>query len=100
MTKKGQAAMEFLMTYGWAILAAIIAIAVLAYFGVFNPGRYASEYKCLAEKFCEDYDLEYSNYQTDSNVWCKLKMGNKKYQIIQFEINWEDLKEKYSECIK
>ncbi len=39
MFKKGQAAMEFLMTYGWAILAAIIAIGVLAYFGVFSPGR-------------------------------------------------------------
>ena len=38
---KGQAAMEFLMTYGWAILAAIIAIGVLAYFGVFSPGKYA-----------------------------------------------------------
>lgn len=41
MHKKGQAAMEFLMTYGWAILAAIIAIGVLAYFGVFNPSRLA-----------------------------------------------------------
>ena len=41
MEKKGQAAMEFLMTYGWAILAAIIAIGVLAYFGVFSPGKYA-----------------------------------------------------------
>lgn len=41
MSKKGQAAMEFLMTYGWAILAAIIAIGVLAYFGVFNPSRLA-----------------------------------------------------------
>lgn len=30
MQKKGQAAMEFLMTYGWAILAAIIVIGVLA----------------------------------------------------------------------
>ena len=38
MAKRGQAAMEFLMTYGWAILAAIIAIAALAYFGVFSPG--------------------------------------------------------------
>ncbi|MEK6885320.1 MAG: hypothetical protein AABY22_37155 [Nanoarchaeota archaeon] len=28
--------MEFLMTYGWAILAAIIAIGILAYFGVFK----------------------------------------------------------------
>jgi len=38
--KRGQAAMEFLMTYGWAILAAIIAIGVLAYFGVFSPGQF------------------------------------------------------------
>ena len=42
MDKKGQAAMEFLMTYGWAILAAIIAIGVLAYFGVFSPGKYVT----------------------------------------------------------
>lgn len=35
--KKGQAAMEFLMTYGWAILTGLIAIGVLAYFGVFSP---------------------------------------------------------------
>jgi len=42
MERKGQAAMEFLMTYGWAILAAIIAIGVLAYFGVFSPGQYAT----------------------------------------------------------
>ncbi len=32
--------MEFLMTYGWAILAAIIAIGVLGYYGVFNPSKY------------------------------------------------------------
>ena len=42
MQRKGQAAMEFLMTYGWAILAAVIAIGVLAYFGVFSPGKYVS----------------------------------------------------------
>lgn len=38
--KKGQAAMEFLMTYGWAILVVLLAIAALAYFGVLNPGNY------------------------------------------------------------
>ena len=42
MMKRGQAAMEFLMTYGWAILAAVIAIGVLAYFGVFSPGKYVT----------------------------------------------------------
>lgn len=30
--------MEFLMTYGWAILVVLAAIAALAYFGVLNPG--------------------------------------------------------------
>ncbi len=29
--KRGQAAMEFLMTYGWAILAAVIVVGVLWY---------------------------------------------------------------------
>ena len=41
MERKGQAALEFLMTYGWAILAAIVVIGALAFFGVFSPGRYA-----------------------------------------------------------
>ena len=40
MLKKGQAAMEFLMTYGWAILVVLIAIGALAYFGVLNPSRF------------------------------------------------------------
>jgi len=30
--KKSQAAMEFLMTYGWAILVVLVAIGALAYF--------------------------------------------------------------------
>jgi uncharacterized protein (UPF0333 family) len=43
MDKKGQAAMEFLMTYGWAILVVIAAIAALAYFGVLDPARLLPE---------------------------------------------------------
>ena len=38
-SEKGQASMEFLMVYGWAILAAVVAIGVLAYYGVFTPGK-------------------------------------------------------------
>lgn len=37
MEKRGQAALEFLMTYGWAILAVVIVVALLAAFGVFRP---------------------------------------------------------------
>lgn len=35
-SKRGQAAVEFLMTYGWAILASVIVMGVLAYMGVFG----------------------------------------------------------------
>lgn len=34
--KKGQAAMEFLMTYGWAILAAVVVIGALGTYFYFN----------------------------------------------------------------
>lgn len=34
--KRGQAAMEFLMTYGWAILVVLAAVGILAYLGVFD----------------------------------------------------------------
>ena len=40
MKKRGQAAMEFLMTYGWALLVVLVAIGALAFFGVLNPGKF------------------------------------------------------------
>ncbi len=40
MQRKGQSAMEFLMTYGWAILVVLIAIGALAYFGILNPAKF------------------------------------------------------------
>ncbi|MEA3515075.1 MAG: hypothetical protein U9R34_06350 [Nanoarchaeota archaeon] len=43
--KRAQAAMEFLMTYGWAILVVLAAVAALAYFGVLSPDKFLPE-KC------------------------------------------------------
>ena len=43
MKKSGQAAIEFMFTYGWAIIAAILVIGVLAAFGVFSPANYLPE---------------------------------------------------------
>lgn len=40
--KKGQAAMEFLMTYGWAILAAVVVIGALGTYFYFNQGSKTS----------------------------------------------------------
>lgn len=36
MSRKGQAALEFLTTYGWMILIVIAMVGGLSYFGVFN----------------------------------------------------------------
>jgi hypothetical protein len=63
-TKKGQAAMEFLMTYGWALLVVLIAIAALAFFGLLNPSRFLPERCEIAPGLtCMDF-----NAKTDKDV--------------------------------
>ncbi|MBU2633784.1 MAG: hypothetical protein KJ674_00910 [Nanoarchaeota archaeon] len=37
MLKRGQSAMEYLLTYGWAILIVLISLSLLFYLGVFSP---------------------------------------------------------------
>ena len=39
MAIRGQAALEFLTTYGWAFLVILIMMSALAYFGVLNPSK-------------------------------------------------------------
>ena len=54
--RKAQAAMEFLMTYGWAILVVLVVIGALGYFGVLSPTALLPE-KCVfgVELACQDY---------------------------------------------
>ncbi len=56
--KRGQAAMEFLMTYGWALLIVLVAIAVLAAMGVF--GGKGSFEACFAGVgiSCKDFKIQ------------------------------------------
>ena len=57
-----QAALEFLMTYGWAILVVLIAVAALSYFGVLSPDNYSHDACVLpAGMACIDYRVE--NYK-------------------------------------
>ncbi|MDD9954294.1 MAG: hypothetical protein OXR66_08235 [Candidatus Woesearchaeota archaeon] len=54
---RGQAAMEFTMTYGWAILVVLVAIGTMGYFGVLSPGKYLPD-ACIISGFqCEDAEL-------------------------------------------
>jgi hypothetical protein len=41
--KKGQAALEFIFVYAWAILAAMGLIGTLGYLDIFNPENFAAE---------------------------------------------------------
>ena len=54
--RKGQAALEFLSTYGWAILIILVMIGALSYFGVTNPRQYLPD-KCLFKTglSCSDF---------------------------------------------
>ncbi len=54
MKKSGQAAMEFLMTYGWALLIVLVAIAVLAAMGVFSGARFGATICLLQPAFSCD----------------------------------------------
>lgn len=47
MMKRGQAALEFLTTYGWAFLVILVMIGALVYFGVLRPENFQNE-RCVA----------------------------------------------------
>jgi len=58
--RKGQAAVEYLMTYGWVLLVLVIVIGALFATGVFSPGymvaeecNFGSSLKCTATLFNE-----------------------------------------------
>jgi len=56
--KRGQAALEFLTTYGWAFLVVLVVIGALAYFGVLNPSRFLPERCTFQSEFaCTDHIL-------------------------------------------
>jgi len=57
--KKAQAALEYLTTYGWAIMAAIVALGALSYFGFMNPTSLLPD-KCDFGKQleCVDYLIQ------------------------------------------
>jgi hypothetical protein len=67
--RKGQAALEFLMTYGWAILVVLAAIAALAYFGVLSPDRFLPS-KCTATGgfSCGEYKIDGTAQEIQLNI--------------------------------
>jgi len=62
---RGQSAMEFLMTYGWAILIMLLVIAILFYVGIINPQNVAPNSIAMPAGFSAyDYYISPSGYLT------------------------------------
>ena len=57
-SRSSQAALEFIMTYGWAILVVLVAIGALAYFGVLSPDQFLPS-KCILQSgiACTDFKV-------------------------------------------
>ena len=56
--KKSQAALEFLTTYGWALLVILIMIGTLAYFGILSPSKILPNRCTFGSEFqCVDYQI-------------------------------------------
>jgi len=72
--KKAQAAMEFLMTYGWAILVVLVVIGALAYFGVISVTNVLPE-KCF---FQVGLECEQHQFKAGSvNLLIRNALGDK-----------------------
>ena len=72
--RKGQAAIEFMMTYGWAILGVMVAIGALAYFGIFNPAKYLNDQCNFGDQLkCEDFILSTNETTGDGIVAVQLR---------------------------
>ena len=59
--KKGQSALEYLMTYGWALVVIVIVIAALFAFGVFNTPKNCTP--TGGKLFLKDYDFNAGTIQ-------------------------------------
>ena len=85
MNKKAQAAFEYLSTYGWAILAALVVVGALAYFGFLNPSNLLPN-KCDFGK-----QMECVEYRIFSTGKVNLMLRNNFGKAINItDINWEN----------
>ncbi|MFH1400570.1 MAG: hypothetical protein ABIH41_03560 [Nanoarchaeota archaeon] len=72
--RKGQAALEFLTTYGWAFLVVLVMIGALAYFGVLDPSRFLPE-KCVFGSGVGCLDYGGFKQGTGGNISARLVNG-------------------------
>ena len=93
--KRGQAAIEFLTTYGWAILMILIMIGALSAFGIMNPDFLVPERCNLPPDFaCIEYSAQRgtgTDGQFDIILRNSLGMTLSVFEITEFRAGTEDM---------
>ncbi len=86
--------MEFLMTYGWALLILILVITALAFFGVLNPANLAPEQCLLGPGLaCESYRAVNDSSQGVDNPKIMINVRNGMGKILDIFIIYVDKKD-------
>ena len=72
--RKGQAALEYLTTYGWGFLVILVVLGALAYFGFFSPTKYIPA-RCTfgSQLQCVDYQLQAASGNNNGVILLKLR---------------------------
>lgn len=87
-TKKGQAAMEFLLTYGWAIVIIVVALAALFFLGVFSSGSGTANCNAQGPIHCKQAVI------TNEAVLLNLAVANvQTAKVVEVTINGEECHE-------
>lgn len=82
--KKGQAAMEFLTTYGWMLIVVMVVVGGMWQFGVFTPSTWVKSSCQLDNKLsCDSFSFTYDQAQT--NYTFQIELVNLGYESMQIQ---------------
>jgi hypothetical protein len=87
MKKKGQGALEYLMTYGWALLIIVVVGAALYALGVLNPATYTQS-RCTGFQYFIYQDQKYASTGAFSVV---LLNGNTPVEVTALSVGGTSL---------
>jgi hypothetical protein len=92
---KGQAALEFLMTYGWAILLLVLVTGFLVFSGILNPSNFIAE-QC---SFGNNFGCNFFMVNQDGATQITIEIFNGfayEVKIIEMQVQTEDRKYTFS----
>jgi len=73
--KRGQAALEFLFTYGWAILLVLLTVSSLMYFGIVDVSIFVQDSCSFSQNIgaCDEFQVDITEVD---NKKVKIKLTN------------------------